>query len=496
MLLVFISVFVGLGWSYFWLKWSQETVRLAEMSRINENLGRHFLDDLSSLRKRNSNLQWSSLEGVSVSLKNSLVQLDQLRRLSNNRAEDYAVQELQVAASYALDLLTNYQHEWSLSTERGGTSSAVVDRWNFQDRKAGSKEHCLRPGMSKLGELACLIVSMKRDFHFALISLRGVIEQQRFSQESAKQNWSTLGSLALLVLIITSILLLLLSRKGLHRQFWTPLQTIVSNSETLLKGITKEKLPEVGAQEMRLLASEINLIAEALELSREELKSNERKTALAKLVPVIAHNVKNPLASIRANAQLLEESQSRSEINESQIAILTTVDKLTKWINSLVSYLHPVSPRFATIDFRKVVEGAASLLSNPALPKNVYITYENWNKSVEISADLDLMEQAIFCLLSNAIDASPKEGEIRIGFYANPEGNSFYIEDDGPGLPFEYRATELKPGPSTKEFGTGLGLPIVQKVCDSHGFTFDFQESARKGARAVISFRAQKRGNE
>ena len=244
----------------------------------------------------------------------------------------------------------------------GGTSSAVVDRWNFQDRKAGSKEYCLRPGMSKLGELACLIVSMKRDFHFALISLRGVIEQQRFSQESAKQNWSTLGSLALLVLIITSILLLLLSRKGLHRQFWTPLQTIVSNSETLLKGITKEKLPEVGAQEMRLLASEINLIAEALELSREELKSNERQTALAKLVPVIAHNVKNPLASIRANAQLLEESQSRSEINESQIAILTTVDKLTKWINSLVSYLHPVSPRFATIDFRKVVEGGSKFV--------------------------------------------------------------------------------------------------------------------------------------
>ena len=337
MLLVFISVFVGLGWSYFWLQWSQETVRLAEMSRINENLGRHFLDDLSSLRKRNSNLQSSSLEGVSVSLKNSLVQLDQLRRLSNNRAEDYAVQELQVVASYALDLLTNYQHEWSLSTERRGTSSAVVDRWNFHDRKAGSKEHCLRPGMSKLGELACLIVSMKRDFHFALISLRGVIEQQRFSQESSKQNLSTLGSLVLLVLIITSILLLLLSRKGLHRQFWTPLQTIVSNSETLLKGITKEKLPEVGAQEMRLLASEINLIAEALELSREELKSNERQTALAKLVPVIAHNVKNPLASIRANAQLLEESQSRSEINESKVAILTTVDKLTKWINSLVS---------------------------------------------------------------------------------------------------------------------------------------------------------------
>ena len=106
------------------------------------------------------------------------------------------------------------------------------------------------------------------------------------------------------------------------------------------------------------------------------------------------------------------------------------------------------------------------------------------------------MEQAIFCLLSNAIDASPKQGEIRIGLYANPEGNLFYIEDDGPGLPFEYRATELKPGPSTKEFGTGLGLPIVQKVCDSHGFRFDFQNLARKGARAVISFPAQKRENK
>lgn len=493
MLLVFISVFVGLGWSYFWLKWSQETVRLAEMSRINESLGRHFIDDLSSLRKKNIYLKASSLESVRVSLKNSLVQLDQLRRLSSNRAEDYAVQELQVAASYALDFLTNYQREWSLAIDKG---NILTKGWHSRDIKPESLEYCLKPGMSDLGELACQIVSMKRDFHFALISLRGVIEQQRFFQESSKQNWSRFGSLTLLVLIVASILLLLLSRRGLHRQFWTPLQTIVSNSEALLKGFNKEKLPEVGAQEIRLLASEINLIAEALELSREELKTNERQTALAKLVPVIAHNVKNPLASIRANAQLLEASQSRAEINESQIAILTTVDKLTRWINSLVSYLHPVSPRFAPNDFRNVVEEAVGLLSNPAVPKNITIVYENWDESVEIFVDTDLMEQAIFCLLINAIDASPNDGEIRVGFDASSERCLLYIEDDGPGLPFEYRATELKPGPSTKEFGTGLGLPIVQKVCDSHGFTFDFQKSGGKGARAVIYFRKQKRENE
>ena len=496
MLLVFISVFVGLGWSYFWLKWSQETVRLAEMSRINENLGRQFMDDLSSLRKKNSNLKASSLEGVRISLKNSLVLLDQLRSLSSNRAEDYAVQELQVASSYALDFLTNYQHDWSVAIEKRGLSDDGTEEWHFQSVKPDSQGFCVRPGMSNLGVLACLIVYMKHDFHFALISLRGVIEQQRFSQESAKQNWSKFGSLTLLVLIVTSILLLFLSRQGLHRQFWTPLQAIVFNSETLLKGLNKEKLPEVGAQEMRLLASEINLIAEALEISREELKTNERQTALAKLVPVIAHNVKNPLASIRANAQLLKAGQSRTEINESQVAILTTVDKLTKWINSLVSYLHPVSPRLSSIDFRKVVEEAVGLLSNPVVPKNISIHYENWDRPVELFVDTDLMEQAIFCLLSNSIDASPKRGRIRVGFDASPEGYLLYIEDDGPGLPFEYRAAGLKPGPSTKEFGTGLGLPIVQKVCDSHGFTFGFQKSERKGARAVIYFREQKRDNE
>ena len=93
-----------------------------------------------------------------------------------------------------------------------------------------------------------------------------------------------------------------------------------------------KNLPEVGVEEVRQLSREINIIASVLARSREELKSNERQAALAKLVPVVAHNVKNPLASIRANAQLLTGDFSIEELKESKIAILTTVDKLTRWV--------------------------------------------------------------------------------------------------------------------------------------------------------------------
>ena len=95
-------------------------------------------------------------------------------------------------------------------------------------------------------------------------------------------------------------------------------------------------------------------------------------------------------------------------------------------------------------------------------------------------------------MLTNAIDASPKEGKIKIGFEGGFENTMFYIEDEGSGLPFEYQPAELEPGLSTKEFGTGLGLPIVQKVCDSHGFTFDFEKPIKAGAKAVINFRVHK----
>ena len=486
-ILVFLAVFVGLGWSYFWVKWSQETVRLTEMSRVTESLGRFFMHDLKSIRKKDKILNSSNLEDLTASLKKRLAQLNELRRLSKNRGEDYAVQRLQVISGYALDFLVNYRKKSSKQGERKFDLRPESDDVRYSSQKNMFFQNCSKPGVSYQGGLACYALEMQRDFHGALLSLRGIIGKQLFVQERTKKKWGRSVPFALLLLVVFALILLFISRVRLRREFLLPLQMIVTGSEALLKGRSKKRLPEIGAEEMRLLAAEINIIADVLERSRGEQKSNERQAALAKLVPVVAHNVKNPLASIRANAQLLGEKVSAEELNESRNAIISTVDKLTRWVNSLVSYLHPLKLRFSNIDLREAVEGAVTLLGEPDLPKALTIVYENWKNPVEVFADEDLMEQAIFCLLSNAVDASPIGGIINIGFILDADRVKLYIKDTGEGFPFEYRPTELQPGPSTKEYGTGLGLPIAQKICDAHEFTLVFESSSSVGTRVLIT---------
>ena len=80
------------------------------------------------------------------------------------------------------------------------------------------------------------------------------------------------------------------------------------------------------------------------------------------------------------------------------------------------------------------------------------------------------MEQALYGLLANAVDASPQQGTIVIAFERKIEHFIIKIIDNGSGLPFEPQPSNLEPGPSSKRFGTGLGIPIAFKICQTHAW--------------------------
>ena len=85
------------------------------------------------------------------------------------------------------------------------------------------------------------------------------------------------------------------------------------------------------------------------------------------------------------------------------------------------------------------------------------------------------------------MDASPGGSEINIRLVRRDSNLDISISDQGPGLPFDPKSNNLSPGPSTKRFGTGLGIPIAFKICQQHGWKLTFAVNGGKGTTATIS---------
>jgi signal transduction histidine kinase len=96
------------------------------------------------------------------------------------------------------------------------------------------------------------------------------------------------------------------------------------------------------------------------------------------------------------------------------------------------------------------------------------------------------MEQALYGLLLNAIDASPPGGTVSVGAAREADGLRLRIADDGPGMAFEPQPSGLRPGPSTKRSGTGLGIPFAHKVCQAHGWGLAFAKRPTGGTEVGL----------
>ena len=100
--------------------------------------------------------------------------------------------------------------------------------------------------------------------------------------------------------------------------------------------------------------------------------------------------------------------------------------------------------------------------------------------------DRHLIEQALYGLLANAVDASPDGARLSVAAGARDGASWLAIEDQGPGLPFEPRQGAF-PGPSTKAFGSGLGIPFAFKVSELHDGALRFAEASGGGTRVTLS---------
>lgn len=307
-----------------------------------------------------------------------------------------------------------------------------------------------------------------------------ILKQKELQQRLAD---SKRTSTALLIIpILLSTLLLLFSRFFLKRAIVKPIAGLVRATTQISAGKLTHKAPEAGAEELVTLSSAINHMAEELAISQEALVRTEKQAAQGLLVPMLAHNIRNPLASIRATAQVADSNELDHDTRESLQGIISTVDRLERWTGALLAYLHPLRPQPSPSRLSQIIDGALIPLQQKLREKSITLELTNLAKNDDqIFTDEHLLEQAIYNLILNAIDAAPSNSKLSISSTFSATTLSLTISDEGPGMPFSPDPTSLSPGPTTKRFGTGLGIPFVFKVCEALSGKVMFSSRAEGG---------------
>jgi two-component system, NtrC family, sensor histidine kinase PilS len=233
----------------------------------------------------------------------------------------------------------------------------------------------------------------------------------------------------------------------------------------------------------------------------EELRlRTERLEAVAELSASLAHEIKNPLASIRS---AVEQLGARGRATEDERVLATLIvresDRLSRLLSEFLDFARVRVTRGERVNMGEVAQAAVRLAdTHPDRKSGVSVTCVVPTEPMIVEGDEDLLHRAIFNITLNAVQAAPAtSGRVtvelsRLNVEQIPTGVPFEVSavalrvsDNGPGIPIELRERVFDPFFTTKTGGTGLGLPIVHRAIEAHrGFVF--MDSSPKGTRFTV----------
>jgi nitrogen fixation/metabolism regulation signal transduction histidine kinase len=250
--------------------------------------------------------------------------------------------------------------------------------------------------------------------------------------------------------------------------------------------------------ELSVLVSSFNTMVSELEQSRTKLRQTEKVTAWQEIAQRMAHEIKNPLTPIKLSAQRIERAYQQGSPKTGEIiqgAVASISDEINK-LNQLLAEFR---------DFARLPEPNLQATDVAALLQRIAETYSSSyrNVSLDLSGlqphtvyiDPNQMSRVFSNLLKNGFESIKGKGEISLRSDLVRKGHSHYcriqIEDSGSGIPGEIEEQVFHPYYTTKEHGTGLGLPIVERIVSDHRGEIWFESEEGVGTTFFIDLPAE-----
>jgi signal transduction histidine kinase len=293
---------------------------------------------------------------------------------------------------------------------------------------------------------------------------------------------------------ITVAVVLLLLRTLIRRVILTRLTQVVSAMRAIAGGDLSRTLEVNATDEIGELAKHVNLMTEGLKSCQVRLLQAERLAALGELSAAVAHGLINPLAGIRAAAQLArEDARAGADVAEALDEVIAEVDRLDRRVKDLLDFSRPFEPRLEPVHASQVIQRAAALMEPGMREANVRLDLQLAPNLPQVWWDAEQMEEVLVALLANAVDAMPGGGTLTVHgrLIAEAEGVDclgIEIEDTGRGIRAEDLPRVFDLFFTSKPGGTGLGLPLARKVVEKHGGRIAIESAPGEGTTVRLLF--------
>ncbi len=221
----------------------------------------------------------------------------------------------------------------------------------------------------------------------------------------------------------------------------------------------------------------------------KEVTKHDRLVALGKMAAGVAHEVRNPLSSIKGFATLLGANfKEGSEGQKASHLLVNEVERLNRSITELLNYSRPLPLQKQKVSVSDIVGDSLRLMSSDAAELAIKIGFRVEDDLPEINADPDRINQVLLNLYLNAFQAMSEGGELVVHVRQVSDGNSVEIRvtDDGCGVDKEILGRLIDPYFTTKTEGTGLGLALAHKIIDEHDGSIKFESVAGEGTTVIV----------
>ena len=214
----------------------------------------------------------------------------------------------------------------------------------------------------------------------------------------------------------------------------------------------------------------------------EQMKRAERLFAVGQLAAGLAHELRNPLASVAGAAGILRRNANLDDRYEECLDIIQKESqRLNRLLTEFLDFARPRSPNFQSVELEPLLDGVIQLAAHGVGRAPIHLRKELAASLPPVEGDPELLKQVLLNLVMNAIQAMPEGGEVAVSASSDPDRVLIRVKDQGCGVAQSIRDKIFDPFFTTKDHGTGLGLAVAHQIIEQHGGVLKAEANADRG---------------
>jgi len=220
----------------------------------------------------------------------------------------------------------------------------------------------------------------------------------------------------------------------------------------------------------------------------KQLQTAERLSAISRITGGVAHEVKNPLNAILMHVELARMKMAKGDhdLTPQMDIIGSEIVRLDRVVKTFLDFTRPVELHLTEVPLEAFVNDIAELARPLAETAKIAVSVDQQAGNARIAVDLDLLKQAMLNLVTNALEAMPDGGDLRLESSVRGDDAEIHVSDTGCGIPPELRSKVFGLYFTTKPKGSGIGLAMTFRIVQLHDGTIDFTSEPGKGATFII----------